>query len=136
MEPIKVVVRYSDGRVLKGYTQNFAPDKAYFHIRPVNMEAQNQIIKVSIKDLKGVFFVRDFAGDPDYKEKKTFPYGMNIIGRKIEVTFKDGEVMVGSTTGYDPHLRRPGFFVSPSDPDWNLLRVFVVSEAVAWVCYL
>ena len=71
MDSAKVVVRYSDGRILKGYTQNFSPNKATFHIRPHRVEVPDQLQQVSINDLKGVFFVRDFTGDPNYKEGKT-----------------------------------------------------------------
>ena len=133
MDPIKVVVRYSDGRIIKGYTQNFSPNKPIFHVRPHNVDSE-QTLEISIKDLKGIFFVRDFAGDPNYKEQKVFPYGLNIIGKKIEVSFKDGEVLVGSTLGYSP--LRLGFFVYPSDPNWNLTRAFVVSEAIESTRYI
>ena len=34
--------------------------------------------------------------------KKILPKVSNFLGGKVEVTFKDGEVLVGSTLGYDP----------------------------------
>jgi len=131
MEPLKIVAHYADGRIIKGYTQGFVPNRPTFNICPVNHKSQNETIEVSVKDLKGVFFVRDFAGNPKYKERKIFPEGAKILGRKVEVTFKDGEVMVGSTLDYEPG--RPWFFLFPSDPHWNILRVFVLSQAVAKV---
>ncbi len=134
MDPVKVVVQYSDGRTLKGYTQNFAPNKPIFHIRPNIVEVPDRTKEVSIKDLKGVFFVRDFRAEPNYKERKLSPYEMNKIGKKMEVGFKDGEVLVGINLGYDP--RRPGFFIYPSDPNLNLISAFVVSEATEWVRYI
>lgn len=45
------------------------------------------------------------------------------------MTFKDGEVLVGLTLGYDPN--RLGFFVIPVDTQSNNLRVFVVSSAMS-----
>ncbi len=39
--------------------------------------------------------------------------GHNITGRKVKVLFKDGEVLVGSTMGYD--IKRLGFFLFPAD---------------------
>jgi len=130
-DPVKVVVRYPDGRILKGYTQNFASHRAIFHIRPDKTKVLNQAQEVTVKDLKSVFFVRDFAGDPNYKEKKTFSCGMNRIGKKIEVGFRDGEVLVGLNLGYDP--RQPGFFIYFGDPNSNLISAFVVSAATEWV---
>jgi len=131
MEPTKVIVRYNDGRILKGFTQNFFPNKSAFNFQPADAQNPGGNIEVQIKDLKGVFFVRDFAGNSQYKEKKTFPEGVQISGKKVEVTFKDGEIMVGSTLGYDPN--RPGFFFFPSDPQWNVIRVYVVSQSVSKV---
>lgn len=128
MEPTKIIVRYTDGRMLKGYTQNFFPNKPTFHFQPMDSKNPGENLEVKIKDLKGVFFVRDFSGNPHYKEKKAFPEGAKISGKKVEVIFKDGETMVGSTLGYDPN--RPGFFFFPSDPEWNLIRVYIVSESV------
>jgi len=84
--------------------------------------------------LKGVFFVRDFMGDPNFQERKEFIEGARIIGKALEVTFKDGELIVGSSLNYDPE--RPGFFISPADPKGNNLGVFVVSQAVSKVRYL
>ncbi|MHB8833800.1 MAG: DUF6982 domain-containing protein [Desulfobacteria bacterium] len=52
----------------------------------------------------------------------------------MEVTCKDGEVIVGTTTGYDP--KRTGFFLFPIDPSANNSRVFVVTSAVGTARFL
>jgi len=57
--------------------------------------------------------------------------GEKVQGRLIEVTFKDGEVLVGSTTGYDP--KRPGFFFFPIDPKSNNIKAYILSSAVRGV---
>jgi hypothetical protein len=134
MELAKLVVRYANGQIIKGFSQNFFPNKPAFHIHPVYPETSNETMEVSIKELKGLFFVRDFAGDPKYIEQKTFPDGLKILGRKVEVTFRDSEVLTGATFGYDSH--RPGFFFFPCDPKSNNLKVFVVSQAVNKVRYI
>lgn len=131
MKSAKIVVRYADGRIIKGYTEDFLPTKPFFYMHPIDIDTPNEIIEVLVQDLKGVFFVRDFDGDPNYKEQRNFPDGVEIFGQKVAVRFKDGEVMTGSTLDYHP--QRPGFFLLPSDPDWNTLRVFVVSQAVSKV---
>lgn len=87
-----------------------------------------------MKELKAIFFVKDFDGNYTYDERKKYFEGEKPSGRKIEVTFRDGEVLVGTTLGYDPN--RPGFFVFPADPKSNNLRVFAVSSAVKKVRYL
>ena len=52
-------------------------------------------------------------------------------GRRIEATFLDDEVMVGSTLSYRP--QGSGFFLTPADSDGNNLRVFIGPSAVRHV---
>ena len=126
-ERLKFVVRYLDGRVLKGYTQDFYPNRERFHLYlSDNPDAAG--VDVSLKDLKAIFLVRDLAGDPRYAEAKKFVNGEKSLGQKIEVTFLDGESVVGSTLGYDRN--RPGFFILPADPKSNNIRIFVVASSV------
>jgi hypothetical protein len=134
MEPVKVIMRYADGRIIKGYTNDFFPNKPMFHVRSIDSDPADKGVDVSIKELKAVFFVKDFAGNAAYNEEKNFPEGQHPAGRKVEVTFSDGEMLVGTNLGYDPG--RPGFFVVPSDAQSNNLRVFVISAAVKKFRYL
>jgi hypothetical protein len=123
----KVVVRYSCGRLIKGFTQDFFPTKKLFHLTPVD-NLSGEPIEVSIEDLKAVFLVRGFIGRSRYKERKKYIEGEKPSGQKVEVTFIDGEVLVGSTLGYNP--KRQGFFIFPADPQSNNLRVYVVSSSI------
>ena len=134
MEPVKIVIRYADGRIIKGYTQNFFPNKPFFHISPVDPQVSDGPIEVKVMDLKAIFFVRDFLGNRLHNEQKSLPNGLKIVGRNVEVTFKDKEVIIGSVLGYDS--KRPGFFLFPTDPHSNNLNVFVVSRSVNKVEYL
>jgi Family of unknown function (DUF6982) len=128
MEPTKVVVKYRDGTVKKGFTQNFSPNRDWFYLTPVD-KSSGETIQVFVKRLKAIFIVRDFIGNPKYNERKKYVEGENPPGVKLEVTFTDGEVMVGSASlGYDP--KRQGNFIIPADPNSNNIRVFVVSSAV------
>jgi hypothetical protein len=126
----KVVVRYRDGRILRGYTSDFNVSRPQLHLASDPLAGDALI--VPLNQLKALFFVRDFAGNPGYKEEKTFADRPH--GRKLEVTFEDGEVLVGSTLSYrtDGH----GFLVYPADKRTNNLRVFVSSVAVRHVRFL
>ena len=134
MEPSKIVARYSDGRTLKGTTQNFFPNKPVFHVNRLGGSGPADVIEVALEDLKAIFFVRDFTGDAKHVEKKQLAPGERAQGRLMEVTCKDGEVIVGTTTGYDP--KRPGFFLFPIDPSANNVRVFMVASAVRTARFL
>ncbi len=134
MDRVKVVVRYPDNRLLKGYTFNFNPDSPFIDIFPAASGPEGEAIQVEANDLKAIFFVRDFEGNPSYNDRRFVPDGEWLTGRKVEVTFTDGEVLLGTTMGYDP--RRIGFFVFPIDPRSNNLRVFVVNRSTRSVRYV
>ena len=87
-----------------------------------------------MKDLKAIFMVRDFIGHSLDKERKKYIEGEKPSDKKVEVTLIDGEVLVGSTLGYDP--KRQGFFIFPADPQSNNIRVYVVSSVVKKVRYI
>jgi hypothetical protein len=126
----KVVVRYRDGRVLRGYTTDFNVTRSQLHLSSVPCSGDSLIVPLT--QLKALFFVRDFSGDPAYVEEKTF--AAPAQGRKLEVTFDDGEVLVGSTLSYRPEGY--GFFVHPADKKGNNVRIFVASGAVRHVRFL
>jgi len=128
MEPSKIVARYRDGRTLKGTTQNFFPNKPVFHVKRLGGTGPEDVIEVTLEDLKAVFFVRDFTGNAKHVERKQLAPGERPQGRLMEVTCKDGEVIIGTTTGYDP--KRSGFFLFPIDPSANNARVYIVTSAV------
>jgi len=133
MDPVKVVAHYLDGKLIKGFTHDFSQNKNLFHIHPT-ARPNGEGIQVFMKDLKAVFFVKDFIGDSQYNERKHFVDGKNISGRKLEVMFADNEILVGSTLGYDP--ARQGFFLFPADPGANNIRVFPVVSALKNVRYI
>jgi hypothetical protein len=130
MEQIKVILRFLDGRVMKGYTQDFNQTRPNFHFQMNTPEnSSNKPLLVEVNDLKALFFVKTFEGNKDYDERKKFIPADRSQGRKVEVTFIDGEIMQGSTVGYDP--QRPGFFLLPVDQGSNNIRIFVAKGAVA-----
>lgn len=130
----KIVVRYQDGRVLKGHTGDFLPTKPVFHLTLLDASQDAKALEVQMAEVKAVFFVKDFAGDAQRKKAQEFQAGKPVVGRKIRVTFRDGETLVGTTQGYDPS--RAGFFVIPADATSNNERCFVVTRATRQVSFL
>lgn len=122
----KIVAHFNDGKLLKGITHNFAPARNTFHIR---LHDTNQLVEVDVTELKGVFFVKDFAGNSEYNDRNDVE--RHGYGRRIEVRFKDTETIVGYTYAYSPE--RTGFFIAPADPDSNNERIFVVRDATVAV---
>ncbi len=130
----KVVARYADGRIVKGATSDFVAARERFHVSVANASAQSRPVEIETKDLKALFFVKDFAGDPQHVEQKEFDAARPPAGRRVRVTFKDGEVLVGTTHGYQPG--RPGFFLMPADANSNIERCYVVSASTREITFL
>jgi hypothetical protein len=128
----KVVARYADGRIVRGSTGDFSPARSVFHVAAAG--SIDGPIEIQLRDLKALFFVRDLVGDPARQERKTFDPDAPAPGRRIRVEFKDGEVLVGTTQGYQPD--RPGFFLALPDSSSNNERCYVVSAAVRAVTFL
>ena len=124
-----MVVRYADGRVLKGYA-DFDPEQACFLLVPLG-EPDAEGVEVAVTDLKAVFFVRSFDGDPGHDESKDLYQPRPADTRKVSVRFRDGEELVGHTRHLDRY--RSGLFFTPLNPRSNNLRVFAVFEALSGV---
>ena len=120
---LKIVVAMLDGTRLKGSSLNFSALKESFDLIPEGKLGQQRGTRVELKDVKAVFFVKDFSGNPEHRSPPTDASGP---GRSFEVTFVDGEKIVGSTQGYDP--KRLGFFMTPLDPSSNNSRIFIVTR--------
>lgn len=130
----KVVAHYKDGKILKGHTRDFDPEEDQFTLQPY-LVGQSPV-PVSLEELKAVFHVRTFEGNPDHTpplkevgrvEDARFREVMER-GRKTLLEFKDGERMWGYAAGVE--APRPGFFFFPTDPGSNNLRVYVIRTAL------
>jgi hypothetical protein len=121
-----VVVRFLDGRTLKGTTRDFGPMKPKFHLFPWGEESDKPL-DIIIGSLKAVFFVKSYEGNSEHNEDNSFENAKGQ-GRKLVVHFKDGETIAGFTMGYNPSNQ--GFFLIPADPDSNNARIYIVNAAV------
>jgi len=130
----KVVARYADGRLIKGYTFDFQPHRPRFHVFP-DAGAVSTPTAVMVRELKALFFVRDHDGNAAYTERKRFLAGESSLwSGRVEVTFRDGEVLVGVADEPDPEAS--GLFVTPVDPRSNNLKVYAVRAATRGIRHL
>jgi hypothetical protein len=130
----RVVAHFVDGRIIKGMTTDFSPAKDHFHLSVVNAPAGADPMEIRTAELKALFFVKDHAGDPEHVERKEFNPLHPPAGRPIRVVFMDGEVLVGTTTGYSPE--RSGFFLEPADAGSNNERCYAVAAATREISFL
>lgn len=123
--PNKVVVAFLDGRRVRGFIFNFSALRDRFSLLPSASSKAQEGQNIELRQLKAIFFVKEFAGLEDRPANEPAP---TPHGRKIEVVFKDGEHLTGFTEGYTPE--RLGFFMVPLDPTGNILRCFVINANV------
>ena len=67
----KIVVKFKDGKIIKGWSTDFGPNKEIFHLHPLE-EYGKDILEIETSSLKAVFFVKDYKGNKDYKKVRTF----------------------------------------------------------------
>jgi hypothetical protein len=122
----RVVAHFTDGRVVKGTTQDFFPNRPIFRILPVGTEKE---VEIQCRQLKAVFFVKDLTGEENRRDLRGFleSPAETTKGKKIAVKFKDGEFLCGYSLSYSPE--RVGFFLFPADPGSNNLRIYVMTYA-------
>ncbi len=117
----QVVARFADGRLLKGSSLDVDPARPRCHIRGTD----GTMTPVQLSELKALFFVKSMVGNAEHVEggeiESTDP---RLRGSKLmEVTYEDGERMVGLSVRYPP--KGDFFFLVPVDPRSNNLRVLV-----------
>lgn len=125
----RVVVRYADGRLRKGFVRDFLASRGIVEVWPSPDAPPTTRVVVPFHQLKAIFFVRDFEGDASYAGGASS--ATNARGRKIAVTFLDGEQLTGVTLTYKPEA--VGFLVTPLDAQDNNTQVFVVSQSIRHV---
>lgn len=123
----KVVVRLTDGRLLKGTTGDFHPGADNFTVNVSQGPWKGEAVPIKLQSVKALFFVKELTGNRAYREKK-MQAPSERPGKKVTVTFLDGETIRGTATGLNLGLK--GFYLFPSDPKSNNKRIFIVHSAV------
>ena len=122
-----VVARFADGRLLKGSSLDVDHNRPTCHIR----EADGTMTQVKLADLKALFFVKSTEGDSAHVDGRDIaPVDPRLRGsRLVEVSFRDGEKIVGLCTRFPPKL--PYFFMVPVDADSNNVRILINGDQLA-----
>jgi hypothetical protein len=116
-----VVARYADGRTIKGKSLDVDVNRPRCHVRT----AEGKMIEIALADLKALFFVKSFDGDPKHVDAQAVPASDPRLrgSRLIEITFNDGEKIVGLATRFPP--LKDLFFIVPADTASNNVRILV-----------
>ena len=123
-----MIARFKDGSLIKGKIHDFFINNSKFRFETTKGERR----KISVEELKAIFWVKDFQGNKNHRDK--FNFDLDIGGRRIRVRFFDGELIIGHTIGYSPN--KPGFFMVPLDTESNNKGVFVIKSATEIIEFL
>ena len=126
-EQERVVARFKNGRIEKGYSFGLDPSEKILRLIPAHRKGDAQ--EFPLHALKAIFFVRTFNGDSDRKKKRGF---LDPVDAKaVRVRFRDGEILCGRRT--EDHQGEFGFWMVPEDPKDNATRMYVPRGAACWV---
>jgi hypothetical protein len=126
----KVVVHKLDGESIKGYVDSgsfLGPEGVRV------LDREGRLTSVPLETIKGIYFVRDFEGNPDRPERRVFLSRPRLSGIWVRMTFKDNEVMEGLMANNLLESDSSGFLVTPPDFSSNNLKVFVPRAALGSV---
>ena len=124
----KVVVRRLDHGLIKGFvdsTSYLRPDGIHM------LDREGRAVVVPLDEIKGVFFVREFDGNPQRAERKLFQSRPRLAGLWVRITFKDKEVLEGLLPANLLEFNPEGFLVTPADLYSNNLKIFVPRTALS-----
>ncbi len=127
----KVVVKYKNGEIIKGWVEDFSPERHFFTLYPLMEYSSKETLNLVFAPLKAIFFVKDFFGNKDYQKVRNFDderFKVTPSQKKVVIFFEDGEEIYG--TCYNFGRYEDGFFVFPLDPEDNNERIFVVRKAI------
>lgn len=124
----KVVIRKLDKSLVKGYVN---PQSYLATGEAEVLDAEGHLMSISLKDIKGIYFVRDFEGDRQRAERKVFISRPKLSGLWIRMTFQDSEILEGLISNNLLDVDSRGFLVTPPDLSSNNLRIFVPRTALS-----
>ena len=127
-----IVGKYRDGRVVRGYTNDFSPKKPYLHVSPVPGSEQAQF--VSLIQLDAIFFLRDSRPPGKEDAERVTAESAVVHGRRVSLPLPNGEEMIGATLNYK--LNGSGFFVHSLDGRHGMARAFVTQSGIRSVRFL
>ncbi len=121
----KVVVRTRHGRVRRGFAD---PRQIEGSLRLINTQGDEE--RFELEDLKAVFVVKEFEGDPKYKPVHSLSKLKGSAAVWVRLKFFDEEEMEGRIQNNLSLLTEAGFFLWPSDGDSNNRCAYIVKTAV------
>ncbi len=126
----KVVIRLLDGSLVKGVLVSPRQPRSNLP-RTIKVRTEDtKVVPVALSETKAIFYVKDLAGNRDYREKKHFIGQPEIKGLWIRLHFKDHEDIEGIIPNSLASFVGPGFYFKPPDPRSNNELIYVNKKAL------
>ena len=121
----KVIVRKLDRDSVNGYVGPHFIVEGKVEL----LNTAGNVISIELKDVKGVYFVREF-GEADGLGRKKFATRPRTEGLWVRLKFRDNEIIEGMMPNDLAQAGVEGFLVSPPAKS-NTQRIFVPRSAVS-----
>jgi len=122
----KVIVRKKDRDSVNGYVAARFITEGRLEL----MNTAGNVVAIELRDVKGVYFVREF-GDSESLTRKTFTSRPRIEGLWVRLRFRDNEIIEGMMPNDLLQEGADGYSIIPPDPQSNTQRIFVPRLALA-----
>ena len=122
----KVIITFSDGTSLQGYVNPLRLPDDPLDVLTTNGEHR----QVPLKEIRAVYFVRDFTEDYE-PERKAFFSRPKLDGLWVRLRFRDGDEIEGIVPNDLLDLLDTGVQLTPPDLHGNSLRIFIPRTALA-----
>jgi hypothetical protein len=127
----KITVRKLDRDTMNGFVS-----AAFLNEGKLEMlNTAGNLVTVDLKEIKCVFFVRNF-GDADDLARKTFTTRPRTEGLWVRLRFKDNDLMEGMMPNDLTQINPEGYMINPPDTRSNTQRIFVPRTALTQLAVL
>lgn len=123
----KVVVRKMDRDTINGHV---APANFVHEGKLELLNTSGNVVAIELKDIKAVYFVREFGDSSESLSRKTFTTRPRTEGLWVRLKFKDNEVLEGMMPNDLSLTTAEGFLINPPDLRSNTQRIFVPRSAL------
>ena len=89
-----------------------------------------EAVFVPYREVRAVYFVRDFGKDPERTQRKLFPTRPKLGGLWVRMRFLDGEELEGVMPNDLRIMGNYGVTLTPPNSKANIRRVFVPRDAL------
>jgi hypothetical protein len=137
----KVIIHRITGEVVKAYIgcdvrngmASFfeTSEHSASGIIPVRRVGMREWMPIEVREIKSIFLVKSFRGDPKRKALRFYRNGPALGNIWVEIQFKDNEILEGLIENSVQHLMGDGLLLTPSDPGSNNICMYVNKAAIA-----